>query len=185
MVMLVSDHRFPTLTESDQMTVANFERGLNHYPALNGDEAVEGYHKLVRSRKALGIALVALAAGLAAWDAVKDAQDWQSSIWTEAMASKSATRDFITMAGIVSADVANSIIDKANFRHTEDMHFIHQEILEHTSVKPMEAVRGKVFFPGEKSKFFRIIIPLAGNEFVFDFRRPTSREKKHLAKNAQ
>jgi hypothetical protein len=182
MRMLASDHRFPTLAESDQVTVTNFERDLNHYAALNSDEAVEGYHKLLRSRKALGIALVALAAGLATWDAVKDAQEWQSSIWTDAMANKSATRDFITMAGIFSADMANSIIREANLRHSEDMHFIHQEILEYTLVKPMEAVRGKVFFPGGKHKYSRIIIPLADNEYVFDFRKPTGKERQYLKK---
>ena len=180
MIMMVSRESFPLVAESGSASVTQFENNLKRHHALHQRDAANNYRKIIRTRKALGIALTALAVGLATYDAAKDTQDWQSSIWTEAMTRQSITRDFVTMVGFVSTDVAKGIIEKANVRQTEDLQYIDQEILEYTSVKPMEAVRGKVFFPGAKGKYYRVIIPLAGNEYVIDFRKPTSRESKHL-----
>jgi hypothetical protein len=171
---------FPTSDVHGREMTLKFESSVPRNFALPENDVAERYETAMRSNKMMGGLFIALATGLAAFDAVKDAQNFNSLVWTDKMARNGWIRDVATMASFVGADIANNKLQEDSDRKKEDLNYLSQEILEITEVKPMEAVRGKVFFPNEGGKYFRIIMPVDGYDYIFDFRKAKSKDRKAL-----
>lgn len=180
MHMMASKTEFPVAEADGTAATMRFENSLERHYALKEREVEKSYHASIRSNNAMGTVFMVMAAGLVAFDMVKDIQDIQAPFWSERMARNSTLRDIASITGVVTADLANKKFQLENESSREDLHYLEQEILLETNLEPMEAVRGKVFFPREKARYYRILLPIDDKDYIFDFRKARRKECKSL-----
>jgi hypothetical protein len=115
-----------------------------------------------------------LAVGLVVYDAAKDSKDYYKETWTKEDEQKSIGRDLLVSTTIQVANVTAS----SAYHAKEDNHYIPFELLPECTVKPNDSVRGKIFIPIEYSyRFSRVVVPVAGMDYVFDFKRRSVRKQ--------
>ncbi|HEY3401881.1 MAG TPA: hypothetical protein VGK59_00755 [Ohtaekwangia sp.] len=126
------------------------------------------YDDRARSRAGGAIFLAVLSIGLATYDAVKDGEDSRKESWTKTDETKAVSRDLLVSAAITASEIAKASSAQAQ----EDSYYIPYELFPEVTIHSHERVRGKIFIPMEYTyRFARVIIPIGGTDYVFDFRR--------------
>ena len=144
------------------------------------EEVNNFFRKRIRSQRAAQTALLVIGVALAVNDAIQDSKDWNQEFWTHADVQRAATRDAVTFGGLVAADLISQTIEAEKIRTIEDLQFLPDEYLSKTIIYTKASARGRLYFQNEKGySHYRIIVPLEGKEYIFEFRQPNG-EERHI-----
>jgi|GEM_PF-1218096 len=127
------------------------------------------YQTRAKDKQTASIFLAILAGGLIIYDHVQDSRDEQKETWTNKDAKSAAGRELLVNVSLTAYRVAQTMAYKAS----EDSYYIPYEIFPECKIEPGGSARGKVFVRTEASsyRYSRLVVPLAGIDYVFDFKR--------------
>lgn len=155
-------------TDVHTLSYANSSLTMRRQFANSPGAIEEIYYKKVKAKRAGTVLFAILGAGLAIYDAAKDSEDSKKETWTKEDERKSLGRDFLVSAALSTADIASASADQA----MEESMYVPYELFPECSIQPGKNIRGKIFIPIDASyRYSRVIIPLGGVNYVFDFKR--------------
>ncbi len=183
MMIFGSPVPFPTPSNTDlnvyQETVSI--SGVTGKRASSQEEVNAFFRRRIRSQQAAQIALVLAGVALAVNDAVQDSKDYNKEFWTKQDSRRSAARDVATFAGFLTVDILSQAFEHETVQVREDLAYLPQEYLNEEMLYPDGHTRGRVFFRYSADyDYYRIILPVEGVHYIFDFRRPEPAERKFL-----
>jgi len=175
---LESEEPFPpeTLYQPD----SHFESGLKKKQALSEAEVGRQFEEEIKGKRRTGLILGILSAGLVIYDVAMDAKDFNSGEWSAGKANRAMVRDVVTMASLTAMDVAQQQSAITFEKKGADLYYLPEEILHSQVLDPGEFSRGKVFLPGTRDKFIKLVIPIADTEYAFDYRWAEVEELRKL-----
>lgn len=146
--------------------------------------SVENYYrKKIRSKENTKKLLAVLGTGLMIYDAVKDGQDFHREP-TRNRYKNSIARDITLAASLAGIDVAGAVLTNEQMESDEDLHYLYEERFPFSDLGTGESVRGKIYFIQKpKFRYYRLLVPIENQFYVFDFRWPTYEEKKVIKSN--
>jgi hypothetical protein len=181
MYFLGSDIPFPPETLDQSGT--RFESGLKKNQSLSEEEVGRQFKQKIKASRRTGILLGLLSAGLVIYDAAKDTKDLNSPEWTRKKARNAALRDAVTMASLTAMEVVQQQSAMTEEKKGADLYYLPEEILRSQVLAPGEFCRGKVFFPGTRARFIKLILPIDYTEYAFDYRWAETMELRKLRRN--
>lgn len=126
--------------------------------------------------------LFLVGAAVGTYDAIKDERDNRKQQWTQTDEKKSRNRDLITATTLLATDIlADAALQTRDVAETE-LHYLPKEVFDRKVIYPGEIYNGKIFFKrfGRLKKHHRITLPMDGDQFHFDFRKATYKEREFL-----
>lgn len=153
---------------------------VNQYNGLSAGQLRRELEQKVRAANTAGFLAGLLSVGLVALDIAGDAGAAQVPEWTSAVIRQNRNRDLAVMAGLAGLGVAGELSQAAAFRAGQDLEFLDREYLHPGLVHPGQSLRGKVFFRSGECRGYRLILPLDGHEFVFEFRKARAADRRRL-----
>lgn len=154
---------------------------MNRQYAMSSHSVESYYKRRAGNKKAMGIFLFALGAGLIINDIVKDGEDAAKAVWTETDANRAVSRDILTAGSLLAIDIIGHETAREEYDAHEDLHFLPYEMFPEQWVAPGKSVRGKVFFRTNQGlKYYRLILPIENTDYVFDFRKRKSADRRKL-----
>jgi hypothetical protein len=159
---------FPFGTEDlDSISEANSKIIPTRVFAKSQEEVMEMTQDAANNRAALGAFFAILTVGAVLVDNVKDDEDSRKEYFTRGDAQRANTRDAIVMAGRLSSEIAFSSANNAlDFGYT-----IAEEVFPVCKIWAGGSKQGRIFIPNPTTyRYTRVIIPLNGIDYVFDFR---------------
>jgi hypothetical protein len=118
---------------------------------------------------------------LAVNDAVQDSKDSRKEFWTLQDERRMAARDVATFTGLMTVDFLGQALENKNLKVSEDLAYLPDEYLHQQILYPDAHMRGRVFFKySPEFKYYRIILPVEGINYIFDFRKPIAEERRAL-----
>lgn len=132
--------------------------------------------------QAAGFALFLLGAAISAYTEIEDEKDAKKEKWTEKDEKKALTRELVSAVSLATVDVLSEVANTSKERALTELRYLPDELFDREIIYPNESYYGKVFFrkPGIVHKYQRVVIPMEGDSFQFDFRKATGEEKRHL-----
>ena len=116
------------------------------------------------------------------YDAVQDGQDFRFEL-SRKRVNKSIARDVGVAASLTAIDIAGDALTEKQIKSDEDLYYLPDEVLQIGPIDEGESLRGKVYLhQNYKQKYYRLMVPVEDLLFVFDFRWPTSEEKRLISK---
>jgi hypothetical protein len=168
MYCYTSDVPFPVGMQ--QNASGEYEKGLIKKYAMPEREVAHQIDAMIKKQKRTGLAMGLLSAGLIIFDVAMDAKSVNTGEWTKKKADNALIRDVVTITGLAAADM----VQEASFMTAEkkgaDLFYLQDEMLRPEILPSGGTCRGKIFFPGSRGKYFKLIIPVGDMEYAFDFR---------------
>jgi hypothetical protein len=159
---------FPFGTEDlDSISAANSQIIPTRVFAKSQDEVIRMTQDAANSRAALGAFFAILTVGAVLYDNAKDDEDSRKEYFTRSDAQRASTRDAIVMAGRLSSEIAfssaNNVLDLS--------YSIADDVFPVCKIWAGGSKQGMLFIPNPTTyRYTRVIIPVNGIDYVFDFR---------------
>ncbi len=140
--------------------------------SLTKNVVEDHFESQIKQQQTLAIIFGVVSVGLVVADVASDVRDSKKEFYTRKDWNKSQTRDVLTASSLMTTDAVLRSTQERNYFIREDLHFLDQEIMEPVNLPDTSALRGKVYFPKNGYyRFYRVVVPLEGYNFVFDFRK--------------
>ncbi len=175
--ILTSDVPFPS--DSDMTKTEQFEGNLTKHYSLSENEVASTFNQDLKVRKNRGTLIGLLGVGLFIFDAAADVNDYHHE-WSPGRANAAIARDWLTFGGLTTLNALGNQNAHYAYRTSDDLRFLHREILKKGVMDAHQAGRGKVFFNTSNAKYIRLIIPAGESDFSFDFRQANPDDYKAL-----
>ena len=167
---------FPELTgEADNVHQVSFP--YSQVPgylrkSLTKNVVEDHYETQIKQQQTLAIIFGVLSVGMMVADVASDLRDSKKEFYTQKDWNKSQTRDVLTATTLMTTDAVIRSSQERNYYTREDLHYLDQEIMQPMALPDTSALRGKVYFPKNGYyRYYRVVVPVEGYNFVFDFRK--------------
>ena len=149
--------------------------------AMSDTEVNRYFKRRIRSRQAAQIALMVASIALVVNDVVNDVEDSKKEYWTSNDANRAARREVLTFTGLLTADLLTGMLEDEKIRTIEDLKYLPKEYFFEELIYPQGSSRGKIFFKYSiVYNYYRVIVPVEGINYVFDFRKAFAGERRYL-----
>lgn len=178
------DNPFPELTSEDQdIHQVSYPNSLvPGYMRKTIDKLAmeKHYETQLKQQQALAVFFGVLSVGMVVLDVSQDIKDVQKEVYTMKDWNRSQTRDALVASTLITRDVVLSTSAEKRYNAGESLHYLNKEFLEAIELPDTSAVRGNVYFPKTGHyKYYRIVVPVDGINFVFDFRKGKPSELRY------
>ena len=150
--------------------------------ALSPEQVHAFFEAKRKSAQAAAAFLFLLGAAITTYDMIKDEKDNRKENWTEKDEKKAATRDFVTTTSLLATDLLSEAAFASEENAEVELSYLPQELFDREVIYAGEKYQGKILFKrfSEIQSFHRVTCPLEGQQFHFDFRKATIRERRFL-----
>ena len=150
--------------------------------AMSPEQVNEFFEMKRKNAQAAAAFLFLLGAAITTYDIIKDEKDNSKEHWTEKDEKRATTRDFVTTTSLLATDFLTETAFANEEKAEVELRYLPDELFDREVVYAGETYQGKILFKkfGELQPFHRITCPVEGQNFHFDFRKATVKERKFL-----
>ena len=138
----------------------------------------------IRSANTGNFLIGLLGATLVAYDATRFAGGVAEASTGRGVVMRSQNEDMAIAATLAGLGVAGNLTNNSLYRLREELAQIDGYYLYSCEVPPGQSVRGMVYFDACAGLNYRLVVPVNGSEFVFDFRKAKQAELVRLRATA-
>jgi hypothetical protein len=140
--------------------------------SLSKNAVEDHYRSQIKQQQTLAIVFGVLSVGMMVADVASDVRDSKKEFYTQKDWNKAQARDVLTASTLMTTDAVIRSTQEKNYYTKEELHYLDQEIMQPMDLPDTSALRGKIYFPKNGFyRYYRVVVPLEGYNFVFDFRK--------------